>query len=155
MSEIIIKELIKKKKPKQLPCSHGNAWEQFKGAPVRDALVFVLRRWAEIRHPIPSIVCLSSTGMADQINPFCFGGSLLSSGQGKWNRNVIWDINKWLGQLPDLHFPPPFLAGPAFASCALVRVPLSSSQATSDPKGSSLTIRPTFSSWVKKWGCEC
>ena len=116
--------------------------------------VFVLGQQAEIRHLILSVVCLDFTGMADQKNPFCLGGSLLFSGQGKWNRNVIWDINKWLGQPASLCFRPPFLAGPARSVCALAqlnaRVPLSSSQATSNPTEPPLPVRPTLTSWVRK-----
>lgn len=51
--------------------------------------VFVLGWWAEIRQLILSMVCL---GFTDRwLNAFGLGGSLLFSGQGKWNRNVIWD----------------------------------------------------------------
>lgn len=60
------KRNIKERETKQLPCSHGNAWEEFKQAPFWCGHVFVLGWWAEIRQLILSMVCLGFTAMADK-----------------------------------------------------------------------------------------
>lgn len=53
--------------------------------------LFVLGWWAETRQLIISMVCLGLFGMADKSMPLALEALSIFSGQGKWNRNVVWD----------------------------------------------------------------
>lgn len=125
------KRNIKERKTKLLPCSHGNAWEEFKQAPLlmwpRVCPWMVSRDQAA--HPLHGLSGVYWHGR--KINAFGLGGSLLLSGQSKWNRSVILD-----NLLVCTFLLPSWLVQPFLAQLS-TRIPLTPSQTTSDPTGAS------------------